>query len=83
MVTTNNDNNSKKDDLNLGPTGKYPNGKVYADDAGELKVAITTDKENGIIRIDFGTRVEWLGLNVSEAKILAAALITRIQELEQ
>jgi hypothetical protein len=34
-----------KDDLKLGPTGKFPLGKIGPNDEGELKMAVISDKK--------------------------------------
>jgi len=81
MVTTGNGSLGNKDSR-IGPTGKYPNGPMNKNDAGELAVAISTNKKKGIITIDFGTSLSWLGLTVDDAKMLVKILNERIDDLE-
>ena len=66
----------------LGATGKFPHGKVHATDEGGLKFAIATDREHGVVALNFGTPVVWLALPPALAKELARALILHALELE-
>jgi hypothetical protein len=49
------------DDIKLGPTGKFPGGKLNAFDEGELKIAIMADTEKKIVGLHFGKNVSWIG----------------------
>lgn len=69
--------------LGIGAQGVYPRGKITPDDKGLLAVAMTTNKEKGIIMIDFGTSISWIGLTPDDARALAKALIERSDELEE
>lgn len=66
----------------IGPTGKYPQGKVTEHDQGGLAVAIGTDKKRGIIQIEFGTSLTWLGLTADDARAFANQLLERADDLE-
>lgn len=68
--------------LGIGPQGSFPKGKMTPDDKGLLAVVMTTNKEKGIIMIDFGTSLSWIGLTPDDARALAQALIERSDELE-
>lgn len=57
----------------LGATGKYPRGKLNADDEGELRMAV--GRQGDIVRIDFGKPVAWLGLPFAEARAFAEAIL--------
>lgn len=59
---------------------EYPQGRVGATDDGALALAVTADKPHGIVRIDFGKPVEWLGLPPNEAVALAQLLIRKARE---
>ena len=69
--------------LNIGPTGRFPRGRADETDEGELKLAITTDKANGIVRLIFGKQVTWIGLPVGEARQLAQMLLETADEIER
>jgi len=69
-------------DFKLGATGRYPYGKAGDDDEGELRLALATDRPNGIVRILFGKPIGWLGLPSREARDLAAMLIEKADELD-
>jgi hypothetical protein len=65
----------------LGPTGNFPQGKVGPDDEGGLMIQMTN--WNGVVRIDFGAPVTWLGLPPDEAiefakKILKQAGVKKV-----
>ncbi len=69
--------------LGIGTQGVHLRGKITPDDKGLLAVAMTTNKEKGIIMIDFGTSISWIGLTPDDARTLAKALIERSDELEK
>jgi hypothetical protein len=54
-----------------GATGDYPQGRLNADDQGGLRMAIAADPGNGIVRVDFGKPVAWVGLDKATALALA------------
>ena len=56
----------------LGPTGKFPNGKLTPHDEGEIKVAIT--HHAGKVVIEFGTSVQWFGMTPEQAVDIGKAL---------
>lgn len=66
----------------LGATGKFPQGHAAAEDEGELVFAIAADREHGIVRVEFGTSVAWMGLPPLQAKELALKLMQKAQEVE-
>lgn len=59
----------------LGATGNFPQGKLDDTDQGELRLGVAYDKLNGIVRIDFGKPVAWLGLGPPEAFAFAKMLL--------
>jgi hypothetical protein len=64
----------------LGATGTFPFGKLNDDDQGALKIGIAYDKVDGIVRVDFGKPVAWLGLPPAEAIQLGQLLIARARD---
>jgi hypothetical protein len=66
----------------LGATGKFPKGHADAEDEGQIVFAIAADRAHGIVRLDFGTPVAWLGLPPLEAKELGLKLMQKAQEVE-
>ncbi len=74
--------NLGNDHLGLGPTGKFPQGKMSDHDDGELKVAMAVDKKNNRIVIDFGTPITWVGLSAEDARMLAISLLLKVKEME-
>jgi len=57
----------------LGPTGRFPRGKLTSDDEGELRLAIT--HQAGKVIVDFGGPVAWIGLDPADVRQLAEALL--------
>jgi hypothetical protein len=66
----------------FGATGKFPQGRVHTSDEGELQFGIATDREHGVVVLNFGNPVAWLGLPPAHARQIAAALIKHAEELE-
>lgn len=67
----------------LGATGRFPYGKADSDDEGELQMALAADHGNGIVRLQFGKPIGWLGLPSKEARDLAALLTEKADELDR
>lgn len=61
--------------LPIGPTGQYPQGVLDSEDEGQLQIAIAWDAYAGIVRLEFGTPVKWLGLPPTQARELGESLI--------
>lgn len=59
----------------FGPTGTAPQGLLDDTDEGALKMGVAFDKLNGIVRVEFGKPVAWLGLPPPEAIGLAKLLL--------
>lgn len=59
----------------IGATGDFPQGKLNDSDEGALRMAIGYDARDGIVRVDFGKPVAWLGLPPPEAVGLARLLL--------
>lgn len=59
----------------FGATGDFPQGQLSDDDQGGIKIGIAYDKLDGIVRIEFGKPVAWLGLPPPEAIELAKHLL--------
>ena len=64
-----------------GPTGKFPYGKQYDGDKGEVAVALFADKERKMLRLDFGTSLNWLALPKQDAIRLAEVIKERAMTL--
>lgn len=61
----------------FGATGRFPEGKLEDSDEGELQLGVAFDKLNGIVRIQFGKPVAWLGLSPSHAIEFAKILLEK------
>jgi hypothetical protein len=64
----------------IGPTGDFPKGKLDADDEGGLMLAISV--YNGVVRVDFGKPLEWLGLPPEEALAFASLLVKQAMAIK-
>lgn len=67
--------------MRLGPTKKFPRGKLNAGDEGELRLAIYHRDKTVIL--DFGTEVRWIGLDATGARRLAATIIQHADDVEK
>jgi len=65
----------------FGATGKFPEGKLNADDEGELQLGIANDGQKIIVQ--FGTPVSWFGLGPVQARDFASLLIHHAHLVEQ
>ncbi len=57
----------------LGPTGRFPLGKLAEEDAGETAMAVGHTK--GKVFLNFGKSMSWIGFTPSQARQLAAHLL--------
>ncbi len=57
----------------LGPTGRFPLGKVAESDQGETAMAVGHTK--GKVFLNFGSPMKWIGFTPSQARILAGHLL--------
>jgi hypothetical protein len=65
----------------LGPTGKFPNGKLNHEDCGEQQMGITHEK--GQVVVAFGTPTEWIAMPPEIARDLAQALNKHADKAEE
>jgi hypothetical protein len=68
--------------MKLGPTGKWPQGKVHPSDEGALVMGVAVDREHGVVVINFGSPVAWFSLPAPGARQLAALLLQNAEKLE-
>jgi hypothetical protein len=69
------------DDPKVGPTGKFPRGKLNSTDEGELVVAVSSMKD--MVRIDFGTPVAWVCLPPDQAIEFASAVVAKAMAMKR
>ncbi len=70
------------DELELGATGRFPDGHLNKVDEGEIKFAIAADHKNNLIHINFGTPVVWLSLTQEQADQIEDELRRKRLELQ-
>lgn len=63
------------------PKREWSQGRMGAEDDGDLAYAMTTDTKRGVIVMRFGKPVEWLGFGIKEAEELRDQLTDRLMEL--
>ena len=66
----------RNEEIGVGATGKFPQGKIDPDDEGELRVAITREGDNVIL--NFGKPVAWLALPKDQVRGLISLLMKHL-----
>ncbi len=66
-------------DNQLGPTGRFPQGKLNEKDQGELRLAVGT--KDGHVIIDFGTPLSWVALSKEEVIGFIEVLQRKLEKL--
>ena len=66
-----------------GPTGAYPEGRINADDQGEIAIACAADPRGQRVVLDFGTQIKWLAFTPAQARSLATLLRQKADAVEQ
>jgi len=56
----------------LGPTGRFPRGRIHDSDEGELSMAVGHDQGNVILT--FGKPIAWIGIPPEQALQLAKTI---------
>ncbi len=72
----------KKISKRPGPTGDFPDGQIFKDDEGALNIGIASDKEKGIVIMDFGSPVKWIGLSPEDIYGLTKVMIEKANEID-
>lgn len=68
------------DDYPIGPTGRYPDGKLNDDDGGQLYTLI--GHQDGKVIIQYGTPVSWTAMDPEGARSLAQSLIKHAMAID-
>lgn len=64
----------------LGPTGRFPEGKLTAQDEGETKIGVTS--VDGKVVMNFGKPMTWIGFTPELARQLADSLLRHANEID-
>jgi hypothetical protein len=67
--------------VKLGPTGKYPEGKLIAEDRGELRIGLFVHQSS--IVLDFGSEISWFAMNPDMARRMGEQLIQMAKTVTQ
>ena len=65
----------------LGPTGRFPEGRLTENDEGEIRLAVGTFK--GTVTMNFGVPIASLGLTPKQARGVALALRQHANRIER
>jgi len=65
----------------LGPTGKFPGGRLAESDEGEILFAVGV-VEKGKVIINFGKPIVWIGMSAKQARRLAKILRRRADQID-
>jgi hypothetical protein len=63
----------------LGPTGKFPDGKMNSEDEGELRLGVSHDQDNVVIA--FGKPTAWIGLPRETAIDFAKMIVEHAMQI--
>ncbi len=59
----------------------YSEGRMNEDDDGDIAFAIAADKKRGIVVLDFGKNVSWVGLPPQKVVELCGLLMKKAREV--
>lgn len=63
-----------------GATGDFPRGRLTPQDEGGIRFAVGS--KDGVVVVDFGKPVAWLGMPPSDARALAESLLKHADAVE-
>jgi hypothetical protein len=66
--------------VQLGATGRFPDGKVVEHDEGEIRFAVASDPKHQKVFIEFGKSIRSLGMTAEQASDLGKLLIDKSLE---
>lgn len=69
------------EDNQFGATGQFPEGQLNEHDEGELSFGVMHDAERGVVVVDFGKPVQWIGMPKKMAMELAGILVKHASQL--
>jgi len=64
----------------LGPTGRFPGGKLVDSDEGEIRLAVGT--KGGKVVLDLGAPTAWVGFDPEQARDLAQLFVKHAEIAE-
>jgi hypothetical protein len=64
----------------FGATGEFPHGKLNDSDEGALRIGVAYDNVDGVVRVELGKPVAWLGLPPLQAAQLGSLLLRHAQK---
>jgi hypothetical protein len=59
----------------IGAAGTHSQGRLNDDDEGDLRMTVAFDPVDGVVRVEFGKPVAWLGLPPENAIAFAHAIL--------
>lgn len=70
-------------DDGIGPTGRFPRGKLNEEDQGEIQMAIGTDLVKNVVMVHFGAPMKWLALDRTTALAMSESLRQKAEQLRE
>lgn len=67
--------------MGLGATGTHSRGKIHESDEGDLRIAIGA--KDGVVVVDFGKQIAWIGFEPDRAEQFAQLILTRAAEIRK
>jgi len=65
----------------IGPTGRFPRGKITPADEGELNIGVAVDLQRKVVFVNFNKAISWLGMPKKSALDFANGIIVKANEL--
>lgn len=62
---------------------QYSEGRMSETDEGDLAFAVAADAEKGIVMLDFGKLVSWVGMGPEQAAQLGSLLIQKARQVSK
>lgn len=65
----------------LGPTHRFPQGRIHETDDGELRMAVGVSRRTVVV--EFGKATKWIGFGPTQAREFAALLVKHAEAAER
>lgn len=60
---------------------EYPEGRIGADDEGQLAFLVGADPNTNLVRLEFNKPVKWMAMSAQDAVKLAEMLISKAKQV--
>ena len=62
---------------------EWPEGRIEGTDDGQIVFKLSSDPETGVIKVDFGKPVTWVGMSPNDAVQVAQLLIKHARSISK